>query len=186
MIRVRAADGTVLVSLGPSYGEWIKSDKIPQVMKDAIIAIEDRRFEIALGRRSRRRRPRAFARQAAARRRAGACRAARPSPSRWRAPSSCRTSTTSGRKVREGVIALAMERKFSKDEILELYLNKVYFGGGAYGIDAASRKFFGHPATKLSARRGGGDRRPGQGAVALFADRRCRGRDRPRRPWCST
>src|SRR3546814_6389828 len=35
-------------------------------------------------------------------------------------------------------------------QILELYLNKVYFGGGAYGIDAASRKFFGHPATGLS------------------------------------
>ena len=47
-------------------------------------------------------------------------------------------------------LALALERKFSKDQILELYLNKVYFGGGAYGIDAASRKFFGHPATNLS------------------------------------
>ena len=55
-----------------------------------------------------------------------------------------------GRKVREGILALAMERKFSKDQILELYLNKVYFGGGAYGIDAASRKFFGHGADRLS------------------------------------
>jgi len=52
--------------------------------------------------------------------------------------------------MREAVLALAMERKFSKDEILELYLNKVYFGGGAYGIDAASRRFFGHPATSLT------------------------------------
>jgi penicillin-binding protein 1A len=52
-----------------------------------------------------------------------------------------------GRKAREAILALALERKFSKDQILELYLNKVYFGGGAYGIDAASRKFFGHPAT---------------------------------------
>src|SRR3546814_9716917 len=55
-----------------------------------------------------------------------------------------------GRKVREMVLALALERKFSKRQILELYLNKVYFGGGAYGIDAASRKFFGHPATALN------------------------------------
>jgi len=47
------------------------------------------------------------------------------------------------------ILALALERKFSKRQILELYLNKVYFGGGAYGIDAASRKFFGHPATTL-------------------------------------
>jgi penicillin-binding protein 1A len=43
-----------------------------------------------------------------------------------------------------------MERKFTKDQILELYLNKVYFGGGAYGIDAAARKFFGHGADHLT------------------------------------
>ncbi|RZM04975.1 MAG: penicillin-binding protein, partial [Sphingomonas sp.] len=55
-----------------------------------------------------------------------------------------------GRKFREWILALALERKFSKDQILELYLNKVYYGGGAYGIDAASRKFFGHGAERLS------------------------------------
>src|SRR5688572_28579460 len=54
------------------------------------------------------------------------------------------------RKVREGILALALEWRFSKDQILELYLNRVYFGGGAYGIDAASRRFFGHSATQLS------------------------------------
>ena len=48
------------------------------------------------------------------------------------------------------MLALALERKFSKDQILELYLNRVYFGGGAYGIDAASRTFFGHGAEQLS------------------------------------
>src|SRR4029453_6161056 len=57
---------------------------------------------------------------------------------------------TFGRKVKEAVLALALERKFTKDQILELYLNRVYFGGGAYGIDAASRKFFGHGAERLS------------------------------------
>jgi penicillin-binding protein 1A len=55
-----------------------------------------------------------------------------------------------GRKIKEAILALALERKFSKDQILELYLNRVYFGGGAYGIDAASRKFFGHGADHLS------------------------------------
>ncbi|HEV2867076.1 MAG TPA: penicillin-binding transpeptidase domain-containing protein, partial [Allosphingosinicella sp.] len=54
------------------------------------------------------------------------------------------------RKVREGILALALEWRFSKDQILELYLNRVYFGGGAYGIDAASRRFFGHSATELT------------------------------------
>ena len=51
---------------------------------------------------------------------------------------------------REAVLAMALEWKFSKEEILELYLNKVYFGGGAYGVDSASRRFFSHPATDLS------------------------------------
>jgi penicillin-binding protein 1A len=55
-----------------------------------------------------------------------------------------------GRKVKEAILAMALERKFSKDQILELYLNRVYFGGGAYGIDAASRRFFGHGADHLS------------------------------------
>jgi len=59
-------------------------------------------------------------------------------------------SRTFGRKVKEGVLALALEQKFTKDQILELYLNRVYFGGGAYGIDAASRTFFGHGAERLS------------------------------------
>ncbi|MEP0560104.1 MAG: transglycosylase domain-containing protein, partial [Qipengyuania citrea] len=54
------------------------------------------------------------------------------------------------RKLREAILAMALEWKFSKEQILELYLNKVYFGGGAYGIDSASRKFFSHPATELS------------------------------------
>src|SRR3546814_20756053 len=59
-------------------------------------------------------------------------------------------SYTWARKMREMVLSLALEWKFSKDEILELYLNKVYFGGGSYGIDAASNSFFGHSATEMS------------------------------------
>src|SRR5690606_38116012 len=57
---------------------------------------------------------------------------------------------TFGRKAREALLAMALERKFTKDQTLELYLNKVYFGGGSYGIDAASRRFFGHSATEMS------------------------------------
>ncbi|MFZ8455709.1 transglycosylase domain-containing protein, partial [Staphylococcus aureus] len=49
------------------------------------------------------------------------------------------TNRSFTRKFREVILAMALEHKFSKDQILELYLNKVYFGGGAYGIDAASR-----------------------------------------------
>ena len=60
------------------------------------------------------------------------------------------SNRTFDRKLREAVLAMALEAKFSKQQILELYLNKVYFGGGAYGIDSASRKFFSHPATRAT------------------------------------
>src|SRR5690606_1506937 len=60
------------------------------------------------------------------------------------------SNRTFDRKLREAVLAMALEAKFSKEQILELYLNKVYFGGGAYGIDSASRRFFSHSARELS------------------------------------
>ena len=43
-IRVHAADGTVFLSLGPNYGRWLTLDETPQVMQDAMVAVEDRRF----------------------------------------------------------------------------------------------------------------------------------------------
>ncbi|ULQ59462.1 PBP1A family penicillin-binding protein [Brucepastera parasyntrophica] len=54
------------------------------------------------------------------------------------------------RKVKELWWALQMERRYSKNEILELYLNKMYFGGGTYGVNAASRFYFGHSATEIT------------------------------------
>ena len=146
MVRVRAADGTLLVSLGPSFGRWLKYDEIPPTMRAAMIAVEDKRFRSHIGVD-----PIGVVRSIKVRIESG----------RWRQGGSTITqqlarnifltnSRTFGRKVKEAVLALAIERKFSKDEILELYLNRVYFGGGAYGIDAASRTFFGHGAERLS------------------------------------
>lgn len=148
MIRVHAADGSVIVSLGPSFGQWLSYDQIPEVMVDAMVSTEDRRFYLHPGVD-----PIGMARAAwVAVERRGTGR-------RWQGASTITQQVTRniflnnsysfGRKIREMVLALALERKFSKRQILELYLNKVYFGGGAYGIDAASRKFFGHPATSL-------------------------------------
>jgi len=54
------------------------------------------------------------------------------------------------RKVREALLAVRIERMYSKDEILELYLNKVYFGDGLHGAEAAARGYFGKPASQLS------------------------------------
>ncbi len=53
------------------------------------------------------------------------------------------------RKLQEVVLAVWLERKFSKTEILELYLNRVYFGAGAYGVDAAAQRYFGKPRQQV-------------------------------------
>jgi len=58
------------------------------------------------------------------------------------------------RKFREIVIAVKMDRNYSKDQILEWYLNTIYFGRGAYGIEAAAETYFGVPATKLTLEQG--------------------------------
>ena len=54
------------------------------------------------------------------------------------------------RKAQELILAVWLEAKFSKKQILELYLNRVYFGAGAYGIEAASQRYFGKPAQQLT------------------------------------
>jgi penicillin-binding protein 1A len=146
MIRVRAADGTVIQSLGPSFGRWLDINQLPSEMKDAMVAVEDRRYYIHPGVD-----PIGITRSLYVRAIDG----------RWTQGGSTITQQLArniylnsnkefGRKIREVILALAMETKFSKDQILELYLNKVYFGGGAYGVDAASRKFFDHGAEDLS------------------------------------
>jgi len=146
MIRVRAADGTVIQSLGPSFGRWLNIGQLPSEMKDAMVAVEDRRYYMHPGVD-----PIGITRSFYVRAIEG----------RWTQGGSTITQQLArniylnsnkefGRKVREIILALAMETKFSKDQILELYLNKVYFGGGAYGVDAASRKFFDHGAEELS------------------------------------
>ena len=60
------------------------------------------------------------------------------------------TDKTYRRKLKEVVLAAQIENTYTKDEILEMYLNKVYFGDGLYGIEAAARGFFGKPAKDLS------------------------------------
>ncbi|MEP7223066.1 MAG: PBP1A family penicillin-binding protein [Novosphingobium sp.] len=146
MIVVRARDGTELFNLGPSYGKWVPIREMPQVMQDAMLSVEDRRFYDHIGID-----PIAIARSLVVRIEKG----------RWRQGGSTITQQLARniflnndksftRKAREAVLSMALEWKFSKQQILELYLNKVYFGGGAYGVDSASRKFFGHAASELT------------------------------------
>jgi penicillin-binding protein 1A len=146
MIRVRAVDGTVIQTLGPSFGRWITVKELPKDMKDAMVAVEDRRFYYHPGVD-----PIGIVRSFYVRATSG----------KWSQGGSTITQQLArtvylnnrrefGRKIREIILSMAMETKFSKDQILELYLNKVYFGGGAFGVDAASRKFFDHGAEDLT------------------------------------
>jgi len=148
-IRVHAADGTPIITLGPSYGDWLSYDRIPPQMRDAMVAVEDRRFYSHFGID-----PIGIARSIwVANRLHGEGRRLQGASTitQQLARNIFLTSAYNfGRKAREIILALAMERKFTKQQILELYLNRVYFGGGAYGVDAASRKFFGHPGDHIS------------------------------------
>ena len=145
-ILVRARDGTEIFEMGPSYGKWLSYNELPEAMKKAIVATEDRRFRDHIGIDP-----------------IGVLRSfyVRAQKGHWRQGGSTLTQQlartiflnndrTWTRKAREALIALALEYKFSKNDILELYLNKVYFGGGAYGVDAAARKFFGHDGRQMS------------------------------------
>jgi penicillin-binding protein 1A len=146
MIRVRAANGQVLVSIGPSFGQWLPYDRIPAEMRAAMISTEDRRFRSHIGVD-----PIGIGRAVVSAVSKGKRVSATSTITQQLARNIFLTNNRSyGRKVKEAILALAIERKFSKNQILELYLNRVYFGGGAYGIDAASRKFFGHGADHLS------------------------------------
>lgn len=146
MVRVRAADGTVIQSLGPSFGRWMTINQMPKDMKDAMVAVEDRRYYLHPGVD-----PIGIMRSFAVRLQQGQFRQGGSTITQQLARNIYLNNNKEwGRKLREIILALAIETKFSKDEILELYLNKVYFGGGAYGVDAASRKFFDHGAESLS------------------------------------
>jgi penicillin-binding protein 1A len=57
---------------------------------------------------------------------------------------------TMQRKLQEVILAVWLERKYSKDEILDLYLNRVYFGSGAYGVEAAAQRYFGKSARSVT------------------------------------
>ena len=146
MIEVRARDGSELFNLGPSYGKWVTIGEVPKVMQNAMVSVEDRRFRSHIGID-----PLGLARAGYMAMTSGkGVRATSTITQQLARNLFLNNSRTLTRKFNEMIYALALEWKFSKGEILELYLNKVYFGGGAYGVDAASRKFFGHPATSLT------------------------------------
>ena len=78
-----------------------------------------------------------------------------------------RSQQTYLRKVREAILATEIERRYSKDEILELYLNEIYYGNLAYGVEAAAETYFNTSASQLTAGPGGFPGGPAAGALGV-------------------
>jgi len=147
-IRYFSDDDQLLYTQGPEYGQWVEYKDIPVEMRQAIIAVEDRRYRehygvdpVALARAAKF----AWDNRNTGRRLQGASTITQQVARMLFLD----RSYDMRRKIDEMIVALALEQVLTKEQILELYLNKAYFGGGAYGIDAASRKFFDHDISTL-------------------------------------
>ena len=140
--------GATIAIRGPSHGHRVALRDLPAYVPRAFLAAEDRRFYHHgpvdwLG----------VLRAAIADARAGAAVQGGSSLTQQLAKTLFLTPDRSlKRKVQEAVLASQLSHKLSKDQILELYLNRIYFGAGAYGVDAASEAYFNKPATALTLR----------------------------------
>jgi penicillin-binding protein 1A len=145
-ITVIAADGSQVAAVGDVRGKTIGLKQVPPALRQALIAVEDRRFYDHFGVD-----PRGLARAMLANLRAGRIVQGGSTITQQLAKNLfLNPDRTIRRKVQELLLAFWLERKFSKDQILTLYLNRVYFGAGNYGVDAAARRYFGKPVQDLS------------------------------------
>src|SRR5947209_5027588 len=144
-IAILSADGALLANRGDTGGAAIHLAELPAYTPKAFVAIEDRRFYSHWGLD-----PlgilRALARNVTRRGMEGGS-----TLTQQLAKNLFLTQErTFSRKIQEAILALWLEHKYSKDQILELYLNRVYFGSGAYGIEAAANRYFGHSARNIT------------------------------------
>ncbi len=145
VIRILARDGSVLAERGAAH-DYMPLDLLPRHVTGAVVATEDRRFfehygldPAGLGRAF-------FANLRAGRfAQGGSTLTQQLAKNLFLSP-----ERTLSRKVEELALALWLELRLSKPDILELYLNRVYFGGGAYGIEAASQRYFDKSARELT------------------------------------
>jgi penicillin-binding protein 1A len=133
-----AENGNEIKSFGAVYSEFIRSEELPQYTVDAIVYTEDRRFYnhcgfdiISFGRAM-------ITNLFAGRYAQGASTITQQVAKNLFLSNQKKLS----RKAQELLLAFWLEHKFTKEQILTLYLNRVYFGNGAYGIEAASQKYF--------------------------------------------
>jgi len=144
--RIYAADGTLLTVLHAEQNRELATfEQFPEVLVDAVVAIEDKRFWEHNGVDLQ-----AVLRAAKANAETGGIAEGGSTITQQYVKNALLDpSQTVNRKLREMSLAWEMERNFSKELILELYLNTIYFGHGAYGVQAAAQTYFGLPVSEL-------------------------------------
>ena len=145
-IAIIAEDGSLLANRGDTGGAAVRLKDLPPYLPKAFVSIEDRRFyrhwgidPLGIGR--------AIFRNVVSR---GGMQGGSTLTQQLAKNLFLTQERTMSRKIQEAILAVWLEHKYSKDQILELYLNRVYFGSGAYGVEAAAQKYFGHSARAVS------------------------------------
>src|SRR5258708_10243095 len=145
-ITLTTADGALLATYGDLFGDPVAIRDMPKYLPEAVIATEDRRFYSHFGVD-----PIGLIRAAYINFRAGHVAQGGSTITQQLAKNLFLTpERTMGRKIQETLLALWLERKFSKDQLLEIYLNRVYLGAGTYGVDAAAHRYFAKSARQLT------------------------------------
>lgn len=145
-LTLLSADGHVIATSGDLYGEAVQIHELPDYLPQAVMATEDRRFYNHIGLDVI-----GLARALVTNVMSGAVRQGGSTLTQQVAKNLFLSPERSiKRKVQELLLAFWLEYKFTKDQIFTLYLNRVYFGAGTYGVESASRKYFSKSARHLS------------------------------------
>src|SRR5690348_7632672 len=145
-IEIVGTDGSVLAERGEMAGANVSLKELPPYLPKAFIAIEDRRFYSHFGVD-----PYGILRAAVTNLlHRGVSQGGSTLTQQLAKNLFLTQERTFARKLQEAELALWLERKYSKNEILELYLNRVYFGSGAYGVEAAAQRYLGKPAKNVT------------------------------------
>lgn len=145
-ITVLDANGGIMARRGAFHGDKVLLEELPAHVPQAVIATEDRRFYSHLGID-----PLALVRATVVNLRAGRVVQGGSTITQQLAKNLfLKPERTFKRKIHEALLSLWIEGLYTKDEILQLYLNRVYFGAGAFGVDAAAKRFFGKSAREVS------------------------------------
>jgi penicillin-binding protein 1A len=143
--RIFARDGTPLASVYKENRVWVPIDRIPPMVRDAFIANEDHNFYyhhgVDFG---------GIMRAAYADFTHQQLQGASTITQQLARRLFLNDEVSISRKVQEALLAMEIERYYTKDEILERYLNIIYLGAGAYGVDAAAHTYFGKNVDKLT------------------------------------